>query len=265
MGGTLPPHEVQGSGHPLVLIHTNSVDRRLWDYQMDAFASRFRVVRYDLRNHGRSPRCAGPYDADRDLLDLLDALGIGAAHLAGAGLGGNIALEFALQHPPRVSALVLAGSGLSGNVPDPGEWRELAEGMAPMMDIFQNVQQSGDVAVLIDRLIATPISPVSGAGRELLRRMLLDNAHLWTQPWTQPPASPTPIDPPAIGRLGEIGVPTLVMVGERDLGNKERIAEILQHGIPGATKMVVAGAGEFSNLDDPELFNDAVLRFLAAI
>jgi pimeloyl-ACP methyl ester carboxylesterase len=91
--------------------------------------------------------------------------------------------------------------------------------------------------------------------------MLLDNAHLWTQP----PGSAKPIDPPAIGRLGEIGVPTLVIVGERDLGNKKRIAEILQHGIPGATKMVVAGAGEFPNLDDPEFFNDAVLRFLAAI
>jgi 3-oxoadipate enol-lactonase len=262
MSGAPLSHEVMGAGHPVVLIHAESVDRRFWDYQMDVFADRFRVVRYDLRNHGRSPRCTGWYDADRDLLDLLDALDISAAHLVGAGLGGNIALDFALQHPPRVSALVLAGStGLGGRVPGESEMRELFDGLAPMMEAFKNVQRGGDPAPFIDQLLASPASPRSAAGRELLRRMLRDNAHVFRP---SPPTGPKPIEPPAIGRLGEIGVPTLVMAGERDLANAKQIADILEQGISGATKIIVAGAGSFPNLDDPDFFNDTVVRFLTA-
>ena len=66
MNSVVLPHDVRGSGHPLVLIHADSVDRRFWDYQIDAFAAHFRVVRYDLRNHGDAPRYTGVYDADQD-------------------------------------------------------------------------------------------------------------------------------------------------------------------------------------------------------
>jgi pimeloyl-ACP methyl ester carboxylesterase len=254
------PHDVRGAGHPLVLIHTGSVDRRLWDYQMGAFAERFRVVRYDLRNHGDAPRYAGMYDAGRDLLDVLDAVDVGTAHLVGAGLGGSIALEFAVQHPQRVSALVLAGSGLSGSTLD---INELSEALAPMMDAFAGVLSGGDPEPFINRLVAEPHSrPSRDDGRELFRRMLLDNAHVFTQ---LVPSGPRPAEPPAIGRLGEIRVPTLILVGERDMENVKRAADTLQQGIPRARKVVVAGAGNLLNLDDPDFFNETVINFLSTI
>lgn len=254
------PHEVRGAGHPLVLIHTHSVDRRFWDYQMDAFAERFRVVRYDLRNHGESPRCTGQYDAGRDLLDLLDAVDADTAHLVGVGLGGGIALEFALQHPLRVTALVLAATGLSGYTPL--GIRELSEALAPMMEVFLSVVQGGDPAPFVDRLVAEPhTKPSRGDSQELLRRMLIDNAHIFTQ---FVPCGPKPIDPPANGRLAEIQVPALVIVGERDLENVKGMAEKLHQGIPGATKTILAGSGSLPNLDDPDLFNDTVIQFLSS-
>ncbi len=264
MGDAPLPHEVRGTGHPLVLIHTDSVDRRFWDYQMGAFAERFRVVRYDLRNHGDAPRYAGMYDAGRDLLDVLDAVDAGTAHLVGAGVGGSIAVEFALQCPQRVSALVLAGSGLRGSGLD---MSELSETFAPLVEDFLSVVQGGDPATLIGRIVAEPHTrPSRDDTRELLRRMLLDNAHVFTQFRTQfTPSGPRPAEPPAIGRLGEIRVPTLVMVGERDLEIVKRVADILQQSIPAARKVVVAGAGNFPNLDDPDFFNDTVLRFLSAV
>ncbi len=259
--GRVPlPYDVQGTGHPLVLIHTHSVDRRLWDYQMEAFAECFRVIRYDLRNHGDAPRSSEPYDAGQDLLDLLDALEIGIAHLVGVGLGGSIALEFALQHPQRVSALVLAGSGLSGSTLD---IRELSEGFAPMIEDFVRVLHGGDPAPLIDRIVAEPhTTPSRADSRELLRRLLLDNAHVFTQ---FAPSGPKPTDPPAAGRLGEVRVPTLVMAGERDLEIVKRIADSLQQAIPGATKVIVPGGGNLPNLDDPDFFNNTVMQFLGAI
>jgi pimeloyl-ACP methyl ester carboxylesterase len=84
-GGSPLAHDVLGAGHPFVLIHTDSLDRRFWDFQLGAFSSRFRVVRYDLRNHGRSPRFTGWYDGDRDLAGLLDTLSIGAAPSCDSG------------------------------------------------------------------------------------------------------------------------------------------------------------------------------------
>jgi len=173
-------------------------------------------------------------------------------------LGGALAVEFVLRHPRRVSALVLVASGVSGHMPD---LNELFRAFASGMKAFISVLRGGDPAPFIDRLLTSPDSPRRDAGRALLRRMLLDNAHVFTQ-FPPGPAFPKLLDPPSAGRLGEIGVPTLVMVGERDLGNAKRFADILQQGIPGATMVTVAAAGHFPNLDDPEFFNDTVIQFL---
>jgi len=261
-GGSPLAHDVLGAGHPFVLIHADSMDRRFWDFQLDAFSSRFRVVRYDLRNHGRSPRATGWYDGDRDLAGLLGTLSIGAAHLLGTGSGANIALEFALNHPHRVTALVLVGGAFIWNFPGPGEWSELFGKLAPIAGALITAQQGGDLGPLVDGLLAaTPYSSRNDAGRELLRRMMLDNAHLLTQPFG---ANPKPISPAAVNRLAEIHAPTLIPVGEHAWEFAKRDADILQQAIPGATKVIIAGAGMYPNLDDPGAFNAAVLDFLSA-
>ncbi|MBO0816451.1 MAG: alpha/beta fold hydrolase [Actinobacteria bacterium] len=261
MGGSPLAYEALGAGHPLVLIHADSVDRRFWDFQLDAFSARFRVVRYDLRNHGGSPRSTGWYDGDRDLAGLLDALGIGAAHLLGTGSGANIALEFALKHPHRVTALVLVGSAFSGNFPVAGEWDELRAQLAPVAGALITVKQGGDPGPLVDALLATHYGPSNEAGRKLMRRMLLDNVHLYTQ---SSGANPKPISPAEINRIPEIRIPTLIIVGEHDWEYVKRDAGNLQQAIPGATKVMVAGAGTYPNLDDPGAFNATVLDFLSA-
>ena len=262
-GGSPLAHDVLGAGHPFVLIHADSMDRRFWDFQLDAFSSRFRVVRYDLRNHGRSPRATGWYDGDRDLAGLLDTLSIGAAHLlGGTGSGANIALKFALHNPHRVTALVLVGGAFIWNFPGPGEWSELARKLAPIGNALMTAQQGDDPGPLVDGLlVATPYSSRNDAGRELLRRMMLDNAHLLTPSFG---AFPKPISPAAVNRLAEIRIPALIIVGEHDWEFAKRDADMLQQAIPGATKVIVAGAGFYPNLDDPGAFNTAVLDFLSA-
>ena len=107
----------QGTGEPLILLHGNGEDGSYFERQMDAFASRFRVIALDTRGHGRSPRGEAPFTIRQfadDLLAFMDGQGIERAHLLGFSDGGNIALAFALAHPERVGKLVLNGANLDG-------------------------------------------------------------------------------------------------------------------------------------------------------
>ncbi len=99
-----------GEGPPVVLIHGGYLDHRM----LEALAANYRVVRYDVRSHGRSHAQEGPFSDPDDLSVLLDTLKIPRVHLVGLSLGGQIALDFAILNPDRVESLLLAGPGLGG-------------------------------------------------------------------------------------------------------------------------------------------------------
>src|SRR5688500_13479244 len=109
-------YETAGAGPPVVLIHGFTLDHRMWDDQMPAFAERHRVVRYDLRGFGASAPFVPdePYTHADDLRALMTHLGIGRAAVVGLSMGGWAALEFVLTYPESVSALVLVDSALRG-------------------------------------------------------------------------------------------------------------------------------------------------------
>jgi 3-oxoadipate enol-lactonase len=256
VAGTTPGglyYEVTGAGEPVVLIHGFSLDRRMWEPQLARLAERHRVVRYDLRGHGESAAIAGPYAGTDDLRELLDHLGLRSATLVGLSAGAQIALDFALSHPDRADRLVLAGPGVSGYVPR-GSW----DWMAGVMEAVR----AGDAARAAARWAETPLMAIPGrpAADSLMRRMVTHNARIWSYA-----SNPERVlDPPAIGRLGEIRVPTLIVVGADDLPDILRVAELLRDGIAGSTRVVVPGAGHLVNLADPSTFNDAVAAFLGS-
>ena len=107
-------YEVSGSGEPVVLVHGFSLDRHMWEPQVAAFASQYRLVRYDLRGHGDSAGIEQPYTGYGDLLDLLDSRAIAKATIVGLSAGSELAINFAIVHPERVTRLVLASPGLGG-------------------------------------------------------------------------------------------------------------------------------------------------------
>ncbi|TMK92697.1 MAG: alpha/beta fold hydrolase [Actinobacteria bacterium] len=114
-GGRLA-FDVEGDGPDVVLLHPGLWDRRTWDRQMTTFpAAGFRVTRYDARGYGDSTRPdARPYSHVHDLAALIDALGISLAALVGCSMGGSIGIDFTLEHPERVWALVPVAAGLGG-------------------------------------------------------------------------------------------------------------------------------------------------------
>ena len=116
-GGRLYYREA-GEDPPVILLHGGYLDHRMWDGQVQTLARDHRVVRYDIRSHGRSSAEEVPFSDVEDLGALMDALAIPRATLVGLSMGGFIAADFALARPERVVSLVLVGPGISGGTFD---------------------------------------------------------------------------------------------------------------------------------------------------
>ena len=258
VNGTRLAYETRGNGHPLVLLHAGIGDARMWDDQMDAFAARYRVVRYDARGFGRSGAATGSYSPRADLAGLLAALGIGRAHLVGLSMGGALALDAALEYPELASALVLAATRPSGLAPS----KELRDGWTAVDAAFA----AGDVAravelelrMWVDGPGRTP-DRVDPAVRERVREM---DAALFALP---DEGEPEALDPPAVERLGEVRVPTLAIVGEADQPDVLAGAETLAREVPGGRLATIRDAAHVPNMERPAAFNRLVLEFLAGV
>jgi 3-oxoadipate enol-lactonase len=254
--GTTPAglyYEVSGYGDPIVLIHAFSIDRRMWAPQIAALEGRYRVIRYDLRGHGRSTAPAAAYAPHDDLRSVLDSSGVTRATLIGLSAGSTLAIDFAIAHPDRVTRLILASPGLNGHVPSPPlTWTQ---------PVFQAAGE-GDAEKAARLWAETPIMALRSdlSAVPTVRALVMDNMKLWT--FRTNPARP--LAPPAIGRLAEIKSPTLVILGGGDLPHIKEIAGLLAKGIAGARLVTIPGAGHIVNLDAPDAFNRAATEFLEA-
>ncbi len=226
VNGTSLYYEVAGEGHPLVLNHGGLVDHHLWDGQFDAFAQHFKVIRYDIRGFGASGMLSKgmePYSMERDLHSLLQFLGIEKTYVLGLSLGGTLAIDFTLQYPEMVDALITVGSGLSGF-----EWGE------PDQELMAKFAAMG------------------------VRAMTTHNYERGDDEDVQPQE----MEPPAAGRLSEIRVPVLIIAGGQDAEAILKIADTLEKSIAGAKKVVIPGTAHHPNMEKPQEFNRAVIEFL---
>ena len=249
-------YEVAGAGTPLVFIHGLGADARVWDPQVDFFARRCQVVRYDLRGFGRSsmPVEGLPYSHQADLLALLTSLGLPSAILVGHSLGGAIALDFALSYPEAAQALVLVDGVLSGF--------EMSQAWKDSWAPVYSQAAVGGMPAALPLLLEHPLfssANVRPAVASQLAEILSDYSG-----WHAMHADPEiELDPPAIQRLCEVHAPTLVVVGEKDLNDFHVIASLLANNIPGARQEMVLGAGHVLPLEAPDRFNHLLSGFLA--
>jgi 3-oxoadipate enol-lactonase len=257
VNGTRLYYEIAGAGDALVFVHGFSLDSRMWDDQFSAFAERFRVLRYDLRGFGNSQVPSDqPYGHEDDLNLLLDELNIERAHVVALSLGGQVAVELALQYPGRLRSLVLADSTLAGVAFSP-EW-DAVTGALFQTGRTQGVQAAMQAWFDHPLFAATRQNPAAWARVT----QIVGKYSGWAFVNPDPAVSP---QPPAVKRLHEIIHPTLVIVGERDVPDFQRVADLLAQGIPNARKSVLPGVGHVSNMEDPAGFNALVLDFLAGV
>jgi len=249
-------YESTGSGPPVVLLHGFATDLRLWDEQLPALASRYRVIRYDLRGFGRSPVPSAPYMHADDLKSLLDRRGVSRAALIGLSLGGGAAINFAIAYPERVRALVVVDPSLGG-FPWSAEFRAA-----------QTATRATAINLGVDaaraRWLSLPIfTPALANPASSDRIRALVGAY---SGWHWLNADPgRPFTPPAIQRLGQIAAPTLIALGELDTPDFQAIAATLERDIPGARKVTLQGVGHLANLEAAGRFNEIVVKFLADV
>ena len=249
-------YEQTGTGPTLVLLHGFSFDTTVWDDQIDEFARKYRVLRYDLRGFGRSKSSEVGYTHAGDLKALLDGLKIQEAYLAGLSLGGGAVINFALMYPGIARALILVAPSLGGF-----KW---SSNFATAQASMQAKAREKGIEVAREiwmRQIIFRHAMNNKAVAARLRKMVGGYSG-WH--WTHADLG-KPLTPPAIGRLGEIRVPTLVLVGDADAPDQLQIADTLERSIPGARKVIFPGLGHLVNMEEPVLFNDHVLKFLETV
>ena len=255
-------YEVGGAGPPVVLVHSAIADSSLWDAQVDALAPRFGVVRYDVAGFGRSPLRSGPFSHLADLHALVEHLDLGRASFIGNSMGGRIALEYALAHPEVVDRLVLVAAGL----PDHDWSEEMRRADAEEEQRFEAGDFEGAAESQLRFWVDGPRrgpDAVDPGLRERFRRMILRSYELYADAAKDGEPRGEWLDPPASGRLGELRVPTLVVVGEADASDILAIADDLERRLPDARKATVRDAAHALPLERPQELNRLLLDFLA--
>jgi pimeloyl-ACP methyl ester carboxylesterase len=247
-------YEEKGNGPPLVLIHGGALGRRMWDEQLETFSKNYRVIRYDVRGFGKSATPTKPYSHVQDLHDLLRFLKIKQAYIVGLSLGSMIAVDFALTYPEMTSALVLAGPAVNGFDWSPADEKQARKAI--------RLAVNGENDSAIDALMKDPYLVTAAQRPDLapkMRAMAIDNL----QSMLTSSILERPLRPAAIKRLKEIHVPTLVIIGKRDVADSQKNADLLKSHVPGCQRVDIEGSGHLVNLEKPSEFDAAVLAFLA--
>jgi 3-oxoadipate enol-lactonase len=254
VNGTSLFHRFDGEREAPVLLLSNSLgsDLGMWDAQIEAFASRFRVLRYDSRGHGKSAVPAGPYrieDLGRDVIGLLDALGLGRVHFCGLSKGGMVGMWLATNAPQRVDRLVLCNT--SAFLPPKELWDARIEA----------VRQSGMAGVapqVLERWLTGAFRARAPEAVERVRRMILA-----TPPDGYVACCAAIRDMDQRESIARIRAPTLVVAGSEDPATPPAHGRAIADKIRGA-KVVELPASHLSNIEAADQFTAAVLDFLTA-
>lgn len=242
-------HRFDGPDGPPVLVLSNSLgsDTGMWDDQIPDFSDHFRVLRYDHRGHGRSEAPPGPYtidDVGRDVLALLDRLGIERVSFCGLSLGGMTGMWLASEAPERIDRLALCCT--VPHFPPADLWNERASavrasGMEPMVD------------PAIERWMTPEARAARPDAEERLRRMLRD-----TPPEGYAGCCEAIRDMDLRPGLGSIEAPTLVLAGDSDPSTPAELVRPIADAIPGARYVELEGAAPLANIAQPVAFSRAI-------
>jgi pimeloyl-ACP methyl ester carboxylesterase len=239
-------YEVHGSGPAVLLSHGYSATSAMWTGQIGPLSASHKLIIWDMRGHGNSDSPANPAEYSEalttgDMAALLDAADAPAAVIGGLSLGGYMSLSFNVAYPHRVRALMLFDTG-PGYRSDDGRagWNRIASARAKELETkgLAALSASGEVAVSRHR----SAQGLAHAARGMLAQT----------------------DGRVMASLPGIHVPTLVLVGALDQPFLAA-TDYMAGKIPGATRVMIDGAGHASNIDRPREFNAAVTQFLGGL
>ena len=252
-------YDVAGAGPAIVFLHEGIADRTMWEREVAQLARDHRVVNPDLRGYGESDLPKGPAAWHEDVTALMAALDISRATLVGASVGASIALNVALSQPDAVAGLVLMAPGIGG--------RRFPAELAAAIDAIDATAAKGDYAGAAEETLrlwldgpSRPPGTVGGALRDRLRRI---NAEILRREQSESEGVEVrTLSPSAAERLGDVRVPTLVIVGSDDAPFIQENARLVHAAVPGAELVVIENAAHMPNLEHPERVGEALRGFL---
>lgn len=250
-------YQLEGlAGGPVVtLSHSLAANLSMWEPQVPALRSRYRVLRYDTRGHGGTDAPPAPYSLEQlaeDARALLQALGIARTHFMGLSMGGFIGQILALKYPAMLQSLVLCDT--TSRVPPEARpnWDERirvaeTQGMEPHVEPTIGRWFTGPFR----EQRADVVNPVRGMIRGTNPRGYIGCCHaIATLDLTD--------------RLSAVRTPTLIIVGEDDPATPVAASRIIQERIKGSELVILKSASHLSNMEQAEAFNRAVTTFLAS-
>jgi pimeloyl-ACP methyl ester carboxylesterase len=228
-------YAVYGEGSPVILLHGGLANADYWGNQIPALAQRHTVIVMDSRGHGRSTRDSRPYSYDLmadDVVALMDVLKVPKTDVVGWSDGGTLGLDLAIRHPDRVGKIF----AFAATTVTSGE-KYSAVINPTIVAYVKRTRHEYD---------AYSVTPNDYAS------FVMQIIKMWaSQPdWTD-------------GHLKAIAAPVLVVDGDHDEAIKREHTEYIASAIAGAGLLILPNASHFAFLQDPELFNYAVLHFLA--
>ena len=232
-----------GAGPDLFLLHEGVGDSRMWDPLWSELTAAFRVIRYDVRGYGRSPQPTEEFTLLGDAQSVLGQLGVTSAHVAGCSMGGLTALELVLAQPERVRSLVLLCPGIGG-YPYPERPELEAQ--------FGALAAAGDQ----DGLVRLGLEQWGAAGPDPLVTDLMRAA---IQAWEGEERFERAGEP-SYDRLGQITVPTVLMVGDKDDPGLIASNEAAAARIPGCELIWIPGVDHYPTVRAPGLVAEVIRR-----
>ena len=255
IGGRSISYFVQGEGTPLLLMHAFPLNHTMFDAQVGEFSRIAKVILFDVPGLGQSaPGPVGMDDQARIAADLLTVLKIDRAIVGGVSMGGYAAFSFARLFPERLLALLLADTRPSADTADARAGRQKSA---------EFVLQNGS-AELAKQLLPKFVGAAAQADEKVAGKVrgIIE-------------AAPPKVVADLLSGLGSrrdsndilsrIQAPTLVICGAEDSITPAAEAREWSAKIDGAKYVEIAGAGHLANMERPELFNQAVSQWLAAL
>jgi 3-oxoadipate enol-lactonase len=244
--------QVEGPKDAPALLLSNSLgtDLHMWDPQVPAFTKHFRLVRYDRRGHGRSGAPRGPYSMEllgKDVLAILDGLGIQKANWCGLSMGGMVGMWLGANAPERLERIVLSNTG--PYYADKQSWTDrmalvmergvdaIVEGTMQRWFTPEFRQNNPDMVARLSEIMRT--TPKDGYVGCCAAVRDMDHRDL----------------------LARIPVPTLIVCGRHDPATTVEMGEYMRERIPNS-EMTILEAAHVSNIEQPQAFTDAVVGFL---
>ena len=249
-GAKLYYEECGSAPQAVLLVHDGVLDSAVWDDVWPELCKHFHTIRYDRRGYGRSPAATQRHYATDDLGAILHHLKLKRVAIVGSSHGGQISINFTLDHPEMVSQLVLVGA-VVGGMPYSKHFLERGDALGKPLE-------KGDIkgaiaAATKDKYLT---APGSNAARKRMSDILLANPQDLTHPELELPVKA------ALPRLGEIHVPTLLLVGDADIPDVHAHAGAIEAGIPDARRVVISDVGHLMYLEKPAEFARIVIEFL---